>query len=145
VKKGKRYMVGEEGPEQFVPNRIASRLKQRLSTLKESGLTALLGPHGRTVDALLTVAPEAYDCAKASATYAGMLRCAFDAAYELYPHLAASYAAGFDDDDNEIEHNVAFWRESPDSDSDMPGHDLPPRYDYDSEEEDNKRRRDAGH
>ncbi len=141
VKKGKRYMVGEEGPEQFVPNRFATRLKQRLATLKSSGLTALLGPHGRTVDALLTVAPEAYDCAKASATYAGMLRCAFDAAYEVYPHLAASFAAGFGDDD-EIEHNVAFWRESPsDNEDDMPGAGKPARYDYVSEEEDAKQRK----
>jgi hypothetical protein len=137
VKKGKRYMVGEEGPEKFVPNRFATKLKQRLKTLKKSGLTALLGPHGRTVDALLTVAPEAYDCAKSSATYGGMMRCAFDAAYELYPHLAASLAMGMGDDDDDIEEEVAYMREAPsdDSDKDMPGYGLPPRYDYDSEEE----------
>jgi SLT domain-containing protein len=144
VKKGKRYMVGEEGPEKFVPNRFAAKLKQRLSTLKKSGLTALLGPHGRTVDALLTVAPEAYDCAKASATYGGMMRCAFDAAYELYPHLAASLAAGMGDDD--IEEEVADMRKPPrydyisDEEDDMPGAGKPARYDYVSDEENAQKR-----
>ena len=89
VKKGQKYVVGEDGAERFVP----SRFRQNLTMLRNSGITALLGPHGRTVDALLTAAPEAYECARASATFGGALQCALDAALQLYgSHTTSSMA-----------------------------------------------------